>query len=195
MQKPIASLLIVLLLSLLQSPIKNSINHSGHTVYLPVIQTLEPVNGAAWAWVQIPADGELLGIEWYYNYGLRKNPLISAQFIPFLWCDRWPPHDYANGNDYFQMWREHKLTNYKGYALILNELDLEGTETGGQCDRTPRQAAYIYKQALALCPGCIWVGPAVSDMDYRAGWPWLKQFYNYLMGWQLPLPPIAAIHT
>lgn len=166
-----------------------------HATYLPLVATTAPRNGAAWAWGQNPADAELLSIDWYYNYGVRGNPRIDAQFVPFLWCDRWPPHDYANGRDYFQLWRDNGLTDYSGYALILNEPDLAGSDRGGQCDRTPRQAAYIYRQALEICPGCKWVGPVTSDMDYRRGWVWQRQFYNYIMGWRLPMPAVGAIHT
>lgn len=163
-------------------------------IFIPFATTPEPQAGAAWAWGQQVEDEKLLKIEWYYNYGTKGNPRIRAQFVPFLWCDRWPPHDYANGTNYFTVWRN-QLANYRGYALILNEPDLPGSDSGGQCDRTPRQAAYIYAQARALCPSCVWVGPAVSDRDYRAGWPWLRQFYNELMGLGAPLPEVSAIHT
>jgi len=166
--------------------------------YIPAVTNGEPEQGYAKAYGSLQVgEATRLGIEWYYDYGLRYPfPVLDqAEYVPFLWCDQYPALKWPPTTDYFE--RLTRLpSGYRGNLLFLNEPDLRGGDTDGwQCDRTPRQAAYIYKAARAQCSGCVFVGPAVSHEDYIHGWLWLRDFYNQLMGMGLPLPNVAAIHT
>lgn len=164
-------------------------------VYIPLVVMPEPVKGAAWAWEKSPEMESLLGIEWYYNYSPRPAPNIRAAFYPFLWCDHYPSLDYRSDTNLFDLWQENVPPDYDGPALFINEGDGGGSDTGGQCERTPHQAVYIYKYAREICPNCVWVGPVTSHLDYLRGWPWQREFYDYLTIMNLPYPDIGAIHT
>ena len=165
-------------------------------IYLPLILTPEPVSGLAWH-NRRPADAAVLGgVEWYYTYGLRPYRNEPAQFVPMLWCDRWPAYDYVDGYDYIQEARPLYPLDYRGYFLFLNEPDLPGSDRdGGQCGMTPLQAAHFYKSVVALWPDAKFVGPAVSHMDYWREWEWLAEWYRLIVGMGLPLPHAAALHT
>ncbi|MBP6471214.1 MAG: hypothetical protein KBE23_06455 [Chloroflexi bacterium] len=168
-------------------------------LYFPaVIIGSEPVRGYARAYgALLPGEATRLGIEWYYDYGLRWPPTLldnGAEYVPFFWCDQYPSLAWPTRHDYFAALN--KLPdNYSGPLLFLNEPDLRGGDIDGlQCDRTPRQAAYIYKAVRAQCPRCRIIGPAASHEDYLAGWPWLKAFYAEITRLHLPCPDVAAIH-
>ena len=157
-----------------------------------------PVQGWAKAYSSLSdADMQRLGIDWYYDYALRwpAPSQAGAQYVPFLWCDIYPALAYdAPVIRYFDSLRA-LPAEYSGYLLFLNEPDLRGsTRDGGQCERTPRQAAYMLRAAREICPGCIIVGPAASHEDYLAGWPWLRQFYDEVARIGVRPPDIAAIH-
>jgi hypothetical protein len=170
-----------------------------YVVWLPVVARPEPVRGWAKAYSNL-SDDELaaLGIEWYYDYALRY-PLhhrAGVEYIPFLWCDIYPALRYeAPVIRYFDALA--KLPeDYSGYLLFLNEPDLRGGRNDGpQCERTPRQAAYMLLAAREVCKNCIMVGPAVSHEDYRAGWRWLAAFYDEVRRLGVKPPEVAAIHT
>lgn len=170
------------------------------TLYFPAVVTggPPPAQGYARAYGALqPGDAARLGIEWYYDYGLRwPFPALDngAAYVPFLWCDQYPALAWPTRSDYFEALAA-LPDGYSGDLLILNEPDLRGGDVDGwQCDRTPRQAAYIYKAIKAECPDCRLIGPAVSHLDYLQGWPWLQAFYEEIGTMGLPLPDAAAIH-
>lgn len=170
-----------------------------YSAYLPMIAAPAITRGYAQAFDTLrPGEAQRLGLQWYYDYGL-KWPFPSldngAEYVPYFWCDRYPALAYTYGTDYFEELA--KLPrNYSGYILILNEPDLAGSDRdGSQCERTPHQAAYIYKALVSLCQHCAIVGPAVSHEDYIHGWPWLREFYGEISAMGLRLPDVAAIHT
>lgn len=168
-------------------------------LYFPLlIAGPEPQQGLAMAY-SAPTDLQMrqLGIDWYYDYALRY-PFPArggAEYVPFLWCDIYPAMAYdAPAIRYFDALRA--LPNgYAGPLLFLNEPDLRGsTHDGGQCERTPRQAAYMLAAARQVCPRCIIIGPAASHEDYLARWPWLREFYNQARRIGVRLPDVAAVH-
>lgn len=165
--------------------------------WLPVVGSGgEPIQGYARAYAPIsPAQARALRIDWYYTYALPHSRLGAAQFVPMFWCDQYPANKWPTQVDYFDVFRQHYGPDYSSFMLFLNEPDLAGGDVdGGQCDRTPRQAAYIYKALLAECPHCIFIGPATSHIDYLRGWPWLKAWYAEIRRMGLRPPDIAAIH-
>lgn len=169
------------------------------TYFFPIIQVGEKrtLQGLAKAYGSITAvEADSLGIKWFYDYGLRypSPKLGDAEYIPFFWCDQYPSLKWPTQYNYFDA-----LANlpdgYDGYLLFLNEPDLRGGDVDGwQCDRTPRQAAYIYKAVRQECPKCIIIGPAPSHIDYLQGWPWLREFYTIIGKMGLKPPDIAAAH-
>lgn len=169
-----------------------------YTAYLPLITTPEPQNGAAWAAAgrRHPRDAEILHIAWYHNWGpVGANLENGAVFVPTLWCDRYPPMDWADGTNLLQRMTEVIPANYTGPILFINEPDLPGSDTGGQCDRTPEQAAWLYYQLRLAFPRATLVGPQPSHLDYVNGWPWLRAFYDFLSSQGWPPPDVATIHT
>lgn len=168
-------------------------------LYFPVVTGgPPPIQGYARAYGALqPGDAARLGIEWYYDYGLRWPPPAldnGAAYTPFFWCDQYPALAWPTHTDYFAALAA-LPDGYHGDLLILNEPDLRGGDVDGwQCDRTPRQAAYIYKAIKAECPHCRLIGPAVSHIDYLQGWPWLRDFYSEVSRMGLPPPDVAAIH-
>ncbi|NJN54489.1 MAG: hypothetical protein HC804_06890 [Anaerolineae bacterium] len=165
------------------------------TAFLPLIMLPGPVSGLAWHNRQTADDDVLGGVEWYYTYGLHPYRDEAAQFVPMLWCDRWPAYDYASGYDYITEAQKLYPPEYSGWFLFLNEPDLPGSDSGGQCGMSPKQAAYFYKAVVGIWPQARLVGPAVSHEDYRAGWVWLRQWYKEVVKLGLPLPERAALHT
>lgn len=173
-----------------------------HVLWLPVVayELPPPVRGLAYCCGALrPGEAARLGIETWYNYGLNTPGRTldnGAVYVPFFWCDQWPSLKYPARADYFALLRQNLPPGYSGPLLFLNEPDLPGRDTDmGQCDRTPRQAAYIYKSVLEMCPNCKLVGPAVSHEDYLAGWPWLRAWYSEIYRLKLRPPDTAAIHT
>jgi hypothetical protein len=171
----------------------------GNVLWLPAVASPEPVRGWARAYSNLSdAEMQQLGIEWYYDYALR-HPLphrAGAEYVPFLWCDIYPALAYnAPAIRYFERLAQ-LPEGYDGYVLFLNEPDLRGaTVDGGQCERTPRQAAYMLKAARQVCPACRFVGPVVSHEDYLQAWPWLRGFYIEAARLGVRLPEVSAIHT
>lgn len=167
-------------------------------VYFPLlIAGPEPRQGLAAAYSGLnDAEFEQLGIGWFYDYALRfPFPARAAEYVPFLWCDIYPAMAYdAPAIRYFDALKA-LPDGYAGPLLFLNEPDLRGsTKDGGQCERTPRQAAYMLAAARQICPRCIIIGPAASHEDYLAGWPWLREFYNQAQRIGVRLPDVAAVH-
>jgi hypothetical protein len=172
-----------------------------HVAWLPVVTTpkVEPVRGWAKAYSNLSnAELERLGVGWYYDYALRYPfpKRGNVEYVPFLWCDIYPSLAYGKPTIRYFDALQKLPADYGGYLLFLNEPDLQGsTIDGGQCERTPRQGAYMLKAARELCPGCIIVGPAVSHEDYRAGWKWLRAFCVEALRIGVTLPEVSAIHT
>lgn len=168
--------------------------------FFPLVQSSSEsptLQGLASAYGRLTDEQAIdLGIQWFYDYGLKYPfpKLGNASYIPFFWCDQYPALSYPAVYNYFDALA--KLPDgYSGYLLFLNEPDLRGGDVDGwQCDRTPRQAAYIYKAVLRECPKCKIVGPAVSHIDYLQGWPWLKEFYREIQQMGLRKPDVAAVH-
>lgn len=167
-----------------------------YAVWLPVVALPEPVQGYARAYSSItPAQAKALRIGWFYTYVLTPSQLGNAQFVPMFWCDQYPSLAHPPLIDYFEAFQQYYSSSYSGYMLFLNEPDLAGSDVdGGQCDRSPRQAAYIYAALLDACPNCIFIGPAASHIDYLRGWPWLREWYREIDRLDLRYPDIAAIH-
>ncbi|MBK8987394.1 MAG: hypothetical protein IPM39_15175 [Chloroflexi bacterium] len=171
-----------------------------YVAWLPVVVLPEPVRGLAYCCGALrPGEAARLGIEIWYNYGLNTPGRTldnGAIYVPMFWCDKYPALKYPTQVDYFQLLRHNLPPGYTGPLLFLNEPDLAGRDVDmGQCDRTPRQAAYIYKGILELCPGCRLIGPAVSHEDYLADWPWMRAWYDEIYKLKLRPPDTAAIHT
>ncbi|MEL0099664.1 MAG: glycosyl hydrolase [Opitutae bacterium] len=178
---------------------RTAVTSPSYTYFFPIIisDSRPTQQGLAKAYGAVTAsDVDRLNIEWYYDYGLRyPSPVLGdAEYIPFFWCDQYPALKWPTQYNYFDSLA--KLPDdYNGYLLFLNEPDLRGGDVDGwQCDRTPRQAAYIYKALLAECPNCIFIGPATSHIDYLQGWPWLREFYETIYKMGLKPPQIAAAH-
>jgi len=174
-------------------------SHSSHVLHLPIVATSPPMQGWARAYSDLTnAEMKKLGIEWYYDYNLRY-PLphrAGAEYVPFLWCDIYPSLAYGKAAIRYFDALQKLPPDYSGYLLFLNEPDLPGSIVdGGQCERTPRQAAYMLKATRELCPGCVLVGPVVSHKDYFHGWPWLTEFYREARAIGVRLPEVSAIHT
>lgn len=189
------TILIPLLLLLRPAP-------ATETVYLPLIMSPSaPIGKAGVVWPDNANEdtAALLNADWWYDYNVRiDGPQIgNMQFVPYIWCDQWPPHSYDNQTTYyFDVAAAHGMDeHYRGYLLFLNEPDLPGSDTGGQCDMTPRQAAYLYKAIKRKYPHAILVGPSVSHRDYWRGWIWLREWYDLIIEMGLPPPEVAAIHT
>jgi hypothetical protein len=171
-----------------------------HTIYAPMMVRPEPVRGLAYCCGSLrPGEAAEAGVQIWYNYGLNAPGRTldnGAIYVPFFWCDQWPALEYPTRVSYFQLLRQNLPEGYAGPLLFLNEPDLAGRDVDmGQCDRTPRQAAYIYKALLEMCPHCRLIGPAVSHEDYLAGWPWLRAWYDEIGRLGLRSPDVAAIHT
>jgi hypothetical protein len=80
-----------------------------------------------------------------------------------------------------------ELGGYVGILLALNECDRPD-----QCNRSPAEAAVIWHALEQVCPGCLLVGPNIS----QAGIPWLMRFvreYHRLYG-RYPEPWRWAAH-
>lgn len=173
-------------------PPENAPQIGNFQTFLPAILTPEPQNGVAWAWYgnRQPGDAELLNVEWFHIWSTRPIANAPIGFVQHIWCDRYPAMDWLNGTNLLQKAQSDIPADYDSYILFYNEPDYKG-----QCERTPRQAAFAYKQIREMFPSAILIGPMVSDQDYRKDWVWTKQFYNELMGLQVPLPDIGSIHT
>jgi hypothetical protein len=173
-----------------------------NTLFLPLVSTIEPSRGWAKAYSNL-TEQELqkLNVDWYYDYTLKYPfPSRGIEYVPFLWCDIYPSLKYENpAIRYFDELK--KLPqDYNGYLLFLNEPDLRGSRIdGGQCERTPRQAAYMLKAVRELRPDVILIGPVVSHEDYLHGWVWLREFYRIIESnpefADVKKPEIGAIHT
>lgn len=172
-----------------------------YSYYMPLVRENEKQNvtlpGLAKAYGQVTAANVSdLKIKWYYDYALRypfpKD--LGIEYIPFFWCDQYPSLKWPTDYNYFDQLA--KLPDgYSGYLLFLNEPDLRGGDVDGwQCDRTPRQAAYIYKAVKEMCQRCVIVGPNVSHIDYLQNWKWLREFYEQIELLGLEPPDIAAVH-
>jgi len=170
-------------------------------LYFPITIASEvkpPERGIAKAYGSLlQGEANKLHLEWYYDYGLRWPPVAldnGAEYVPFFWCDQHPANKWPTVYSYFDALG--KLpSGYSGDLLFLNEPDLRGGDVDGwQCDRSPRQAAYIYKAVLSMCPNCRIIGPTPSHIDYLNGWPWLKGFYNEISNLGLRCPDVGAIH-
>lgn len=156
----------------------------------------DPQVGAVWLDMQ-PADPEVLGFEWYYDYGLRDRQIPGVEFVPYFWCSQWPRYAYGRAAvDYFELAERHLSNDYAGNLLFLNEPDRSGSDVdGGQCAMTPIEAAYFYKAVIREYPLARIVGPAPSHEDYLVDWKWLGEWYRIVSSWGLPLPSTAVIHT
>jgi len=186
----------------LPTPQPTSAAPTATALYLPVVATPwhAGTRGLAYCCGGLrPGEAAKLGIEWWYDYGLRApNRTLDngAVYVPYLWCDIYPALKWPVQSDYFAALAANLPTGYSGPLLFLNEPDLSGRDVdGGQCERTPRQAAYIYKALVAQCPDCWLIGPAVSHEDYLAGWPWLRAWYAEIKRLNVRPPNEAAIHT
>lgn len=172
-----------------------------HEVYLPFIMNPVHVGKVGLVWPDnANADmAALLTADWWYDYNVRIDaPQIGGmQFVPYFWCDQWPPHSYDDQTTYyFDVATAHGMdASYAGPLLFLNEPDLPGSDVDGQCDMTPRQASYLYKALKREYPHAIMVGPSVSHRDYWRGWAWLREWYTIIGEMGLPPPDVAAIHT
>jgi hypothetical protein len=167
--------------------------------WLPVVALPEPVRGLAYCCGALrTGEAATLGISWHYDYTLR-NPGRSldngSQYVPMLWCDIYPSLAYdAPTVNYFSELRKLPV-GYNGYLLFANEPDLRGSVAdGGQCERTPRQVAYMLRSVRQICPGCKVVGPNISHLDHLRGWSWLREFYAEAQRIGVQLPEVAAIH-
>jgi hypothetical protein len=169
------------------------------SIYIPLVSNGDPVRGWARAYSDLSStERNLLGIEWYYDYELRIPE--SYKYVPFFWCDIYPALKYDNpAIIYMDKLKILANTGYSSYLLFINEPDLAGsTVDGGQCERTPRQAAYMLRAVRNVCPNCIIIGPTVSDQDYLVGWRWLNTFYSVLATPEfadVKKPEIAGLHT
>lgn len=153
--------------------------------WFPVIVKPETVRGLAYCCGELrPGEADALRLQWSYDYTLRQPGRLldnGAEYVPFLWCDIYPSLSYGEPTiNYFAELRK-LAPGYAGWLLFANEPDLRGsTADGGQCERTPRQVAYMLKAVRQQCPGCKVVGPNVSHIDFWSGWPWLREFYSVL---------------
>lgn len=167
--------------------------------WLPIVTRPEPVRGLAYCCGSLrPGEAALLNIGWHYDYTLRRPGRSldnGSQYVPMLWCDIYPALRYdAPAINYFDQLRR-LPADYNGYLLFANEPDLRGSiHDGGQCERTPRQVAYMLRSVRQICPGCRVVGPNVSHIDYVRGWPWLSAFYDEVRRLGVRPPEVAAIH-
>jgi hypothetical protein len=186
---------IGLLLFLVLSGVDTTDGVGEYHTFLPLVVGPEPKAGVVWLDTE-PADVNILHFEWWYDYSLRGRDVPGVEFVPFFWCDKWPPHAYGRkSQDYFELAERHLTPDYNSYLLFLNEPDLTGDDTGGQCDMEPRRAAYLYKAIREQLPHAKLVGPAVSHRDYWSNWLWLRTWYGLIDEMGLRPPEVAAIHT
>lgn len=166
-----------------------------YTIFIPLVLAMQPPPRAGIVWHNPhPDDPAVTPFEWYYNYGLIPYDGVEQEFVPFFHCPIWPPLAYGReAADYFEIAETALGHDYDGWLLFLNEPNEYGTDTGGQCEMTPRQAAFFYKSVVTLYPYAEVVGPVVSQHDYPHWW-WMRQWYQWITQLNLPMPAAAAAH-
>lgn len=203
------TVLILLSLTLFQTrplPPEDNIDQVGNVVYLPIVAYYQPnqYQGAAWAGMgaRQPLDAEILSIRVAHGWGtyptsesVSKRTSDGILHIQHVWCDLYPPHDYLNGTNLLQRAQDNIPSTYTGPILFANEPDLKGSLTGGQCDRTPRQVAFLYLQLREMFPNAELIGPQVSHLDWDNNWAWLRAFYNEITNMGLPMPDKMGLHA
>ena len=177
---------------------------SEYIINLPIIRNGDvPKHGFAWPWHGLAKEWMIdeLGAGWYYVYAVQARPKFNhrIQYIPMFWADRSPSLKYWGAFvDKIEQIERNLPRHYSGPLLILNECDLPGSDSWqveGQCDRTPRQSAFLYKGLRESWPYAEIIGPVTSHRDYWKNWEWQKEFYKQITAMGLPPPDVGAIHT
>ena len=184
-------------------PTAVAIMATSHQLIFPLIpngtRQCDPKAGIAWAAYgsRLPEDMNILCPSVIHTWSLRPlnyrpSDAPQVRFIQHLACDTapamaWGDDVRVNNVELAQMLLG---SEFDGVLLFLNE-----PNEPGQCYMSPVRAGKFYRYVRRTYPNAIIVGPQPSDNDYKAGWVWLRAFYDELERFDAPLPDVGAVHS
>lgn len=140
-----------------------------HTSYFPVLKydpcVYGDAVGGAWFYGAAKQDdmAKLCAKSTYYT-GSFVAATKTNWVLPILWCD----FD-TRGRNYYEHAQYLADAGYGGPILVLNEPD-----NRSQCNRTPTEAAVIWRQFERILPDGKFVGPNIT----HAGTGWLDAWFK-----------------